>query len=117
MKDVMKLKTKREFDITEQSYAQGRAQGMLDILQKFLNDQLDKEYVREMIEEHGIEMTTEVHIGDGVTSKSDMNKHGIVVDVKDGKFIVHWHKGSLNECETQELPEDLVLANEVSREW
>ena len=117
MKDVMKLKTKREFDIAEQAYAHGQAQGMLNILQQFLNDQLDKEYVREMIEEHGIEMTTEVHIGDGVTSKSDMNNHGVVVDVKDGTFIVHWHKGSLNECETQELLEDLVLANDVSIDW
>ena len=31
--------------------------------------------------------------------------------------IKGWHKGSLKECETQELPEGLVLANDVSREW
>jgi 3-deoxy-D-manno-octulosonate 8-phosphate phosphatase KdsC-like HAD superfamily phosphatase len=117
MKNVIKLKTKREFDIAEQAYAHGMSQGMANIMHQFTNGLLDKEFVKEMLEESEIEMTQEVHIGDGVLQKNNLNDHGCVIGVKDGKFLVSWHSGTINECETSVEPSDLILANDPTREW
>lgn len=108
MKDVMNLETTREFDIAEQAYAHGMSQGMLNTAMQFLNGQLDKEWVREVVEAHDIEVTDEVHIGDGVLHKDNPDDSGAIVGVRDGKFLVAWHYGSFNESETYEEPSDLV---------
>jgi len=115
MKGVMKLESTREWDIAEQAYCHGQSQGMLNILRQFLNDKLDKEEVITLINSIDIKMDEDIHIGDEVYLKDDVDKRGYIVNVCGGKFFVSFFDDS--EYDDLYHPSELVRDNNKENEW